>query len=108
MKTAHYALFAALALGALPLAHADKTLAMKSGCLGCHKADAKLVGPSFQDISAKYRDDPSQVERLAAKVKSGSPAGETLVWGQVPMPASPAAEADIKTVILWMFEEGAK
>ncbi len=106
MKTISKSLCAAaLAVCALP-SLADSTLAMQSGCLGCHKKDAKLVGPSFQEISAKYREDPAQVDRLVAKVKGGSPAGDPLVWGQVPMPASPAAEADIKTVITWMLVEG--
>jgi len=107
MKTLASAACLVLLLDLSPL-HADQGLAMRSGCLGCHKADAELVGPSFQDISARYRDDPSSVDRLADKVKSGSPAGDPLLWGQVPMPASPAALDDIKTVIRWMFVEGAK
>jgi cytochrome c len=101
-------IFSAIFALGMPLAHADQSLAMQSGCLGCHKADAKLVGPSFQDIAAKYKDDPSSVDRLATKVKNGSPAGEPLLWGQVPMPASPAAPENIKTVIQWMFAEGSK
>jgi cytochrome c551/c552 len=23
-------------------------------CLACHKIDAKLIGPSYQDVAAKY------------------------------------------------------
>ncbi|HUN68954.1 MAG TPA: cytochrome C [Burkholderiales bacterium] len=26
-----------------------------AGCLNCHEADKKKVGPSFKDISAKYK-----------------------------------------------------
>ncbi len=81
-------------------AAADQTVAMKSGCLGCHKADAKLVGPGFNDIAAKYAGQDGVVDSLAAIVKSGSPGGN---WGEIPMPASPAPLEDIKTVIAWIL-----
>ena len=80
--------------------YADNNTAMKSGCLGCHKADAKLVGPSFKDIAAKYAGQEGIVNQLAATVKAGSAGGK---WGQVPMPPSPAPQADIETVITWML-----
>ena len=61
--------FSALVSGA---SYADQTLAMQSGCLGCHKVDAKLVGPAFKDIAAKYAGDPAEIDRLTSKVKAGS------------------------------------
>jgi cytochrome c len=78
---------------------ADDALAMKSGCLGCHKADVKLVGPAFKDIAEKYRGQDVAAD-LTAKVKGGSKGG---VWGQMPMPPSPAPEADVKTVVEWIL-----
>jgi cytochrome c len=109
MKLTPYLTISSLALMIfLSPAHADKNLAMKSGCLGCHKADAKLVGPSFQEIAGRYTAQPDIVDRLADKVKNGSPAGESLLWGNVPMPPNPSAPEDIRTVIRWMLAEGAK
>lgn len=81
-------------------AFADQATAQNSGCLGCHKADAKLVGPSFKDISGKYAGQAGIVDKLAATVKAGSPGGN---WGSVPMPASPAPIDDVKKVITWML-----
>ena len=78
---------------------ADQATAAKSGCLACHKADAKLVGPSFKDIAAKYAGQDGAVDTLAAKVKAGGQGN----WGTVPMPASPAPIEDIKTVVAWML-----
>lgn len=78
---------------------ADEALAMKSGCIACHKADAKLVGPSYKDIAAKYRGQDVAAE-LAATVKAGSQGGK---WGAVPMPPSPAPEADVLTVVKWIL-----
>jgi cytochrome c len=68
--------------------------------MACHKADAKLIGPSFKDIAGKYAGQDGVVDKLAATVKAGSPGGN---WGSVPMPASPAPIEDVKTVITWML-----
>jgi cytochrome c len=106
MKRILITVAALLIMGDVSTSQADKNLAMQSGCLGCHKVDGKLVGPSFQDIAGKYAD--SDVDRLAAKVSAGSPAGEPLVWGGVPMPANPSPPDNIKTVIRWMLAEGEK
>lgn len=80
---------------------ADQATAMKSGCMACHKADAKLVGPSFIDIAAKYSGQDGIVDTLAAKVKAGGQGS----WGTVPMPASPAPIEDIKTVVAWIMTQ---
>ncbi|MEJ2395941.1 MAG: c-type cytochrome [Candidatus Thiodiazotropha sp.] len=82
---------------------ASQMLAMQSGCLGCHKADAKLVGPAFKDIAAKYAGDPAQIDRLANKVKAGSTPGEPLVWGTVAMPPNQASPEKIRQVVEWIM-----
>ena len=38
-----------------------------SGCLACHESDKKKVGPSFKDISAKYKG--KKVEEAIAGMK---------------------------------------
>jgi cytochrome c len=38
------------------------------GCLNCHEADKKKVGPSFKDIAAKNQGKQAQ---LVAKLKEG-------------------------------------
>jgi cytochrome c len=60
-------------------------LMAKSDCRVCHQLDAKSVGPSFTDISKRYRDEPAAIGRLSAKVITGG-AG---VWGTVAMAAHP-------------------
>ena len=39
-----------------------------AGCPGCHEVDKKKVGPSFKDISAKYKG--KKVEEAMAGMKS--------------------------------------
>jgi len=100
----HLLLFSLLLLALLSgSVQADQMLAMQSGCLGCHKADAKLVGPAFKDIAAKYAGDPAEIDRLTAKVKAGSTPGEPLVWGTVAMPPNQASPDKIKQVIEWIM-----
>lgn len=50
-----------------------------SDCLGCHKIDAKLIGPSYQEIAEKYTE--ADIENLAKKIIEGGKG----VWGEIPM-----------------------
>ena len=58
-------------------------LMTKSDCMTCHNATAKIVGPSFADIAAKYPNTPENIAKLSMTVINGSSG----VWGTVPMPA---------------------
>lgn len=60
-----------------------KSLIEGSDCLGCHKLDERLIGPSYKEVAAKYENTPENVEMLADKIIKGSSG----VWGDVPMPA---------------------
>jgi len=60
-----------------------KSLIEGSDCLGCHKLDEKLIGPSYKEVAQKYENTPENVEMLAEKILKGSSG----VWGDVPMPA---------------------
>ena len=86
---------------ALPgMAGANEGLAQKNACLACHQVDNKLVGPSFKDIAAKYKEDPAAVENLVKKVKEGGSG----VWGQIPMPPNAAAkDEDVKAIVEWIM-----
>lgn len=86
------------------LAHAAPdglALATKNGCLACHSVDAKIVGPSYKEVAAKYRNDKGAAAKLLAKVKSGG-AGN---WGSVSMPPQPASAADIKIIVDWVLSQ---
>ena len=82
-------------------AKAAEALAQKSGCLACHSVQNKVVGPSYKDVAAKYKNDKGAEAKLVAKVKAGGSG----VWGPVPMPAnSPQVkDEDIKTIVQWVL-----
>jgi len=82
---------------------ASEALAKKYNCLTCHTVDKKVIGPSYQDVAAKYKDDKAAEAKLVAKVKNGG-AG---VWGQIPMPPNAAApDSDIKKLVEWILKMG--
>jgi cytochrome c len=83
---------------------ASQALAMSKGCLGCHAADKKLVGPSYQEISAKYAGQKGVEGALAEKMIKGSSG----TWGPVAMPPNPSlSPADAATLAKWVLS-GAK
>lgn len=95
---------AVLILGLLAAwpAQASEELAKKHACLACHTVDKKMVGPSYKDVAAKYRNDKGAEAKLFEKVKKGG----TGVWGQVPMPPNGAVpDADIKTLVKWILSQ---
>lgn len=103
MKRAIIATIAAASLISAP-AMASKELATKSNCMACHAVDKKMVGPSYQDVAAKYKGQADAVKKLSAKVKAGGKDA----WGPVPMPPNPnVKDADIETLVKWILA-GAK
>lgn len=77
-----------------------RPLAEKSGCLACHGARQRLVGPSLAEIATRYRTDAGAEQLLAAKVKAGGQG----VWGNVPMPPNPQLqESEARTLVRWIL-----
>jgi cytochrome c len=77
-------------------------LAGKFACTACHAANAKLVGPSWQQIAQKYQGQAQSVGYLEGKIRSGGQG----VWGAVPMPAQPGVSAeDAKALVRWVLRQ---
>jgi len=68
------------------------------GCTGCHSLEARVVGPSFREVAAKY--DASSANLLAKKIREGGKGA----WGEIPMPPNPGvSEADARTLVTWVL-----
>ena len=81
-------------------AFANKALADKQGCLGCHAAATKLVGPAYRAVAAKYADDADAVSTLAQSIRNGG----TGKWGDMAMPPQKqVSEADAKKLARWIL-----
>jgi cytochrome c len=89
------ALIVALTLGlaAAGAANASEELAKSSGCLACHNVEgAKKMGPSFKDISAKYKGKADAEATLDGKITNAK--------GH---PKVKSSEADTKTLVKWVL-----
>ena len=80
-------------------------LIKSSGCFNCHSDKARLVGPSWLQLSQQYTPDPATLQTLANQVILGSKGS----WGEEPMPAHPdLSPNEIPFMIAYMLEQGAK
>lgn len=83
-------------------AHANNVeqLATDSGCLSCHAAKEKKVGPAFSSVAEKYKGQSDAVAHLMQSVKNGSKG----TWGRIPMPGHGSiADDDVKRLVTWVL-----
>ena len=75
---------------------ADMPAAGKAKCGTCHAVDKKGIGPSYMDISAKYKGDQDAVGKIAANVTKGG----SFDWkmGKMPAKGIGANDAEIKAM----------
>lgn len=95
--------FAALIALTFPLcaipAHASPELAAKSKCMTCHQVDKKALGPSFKEISAKYKGDKTAEAMLVDSMLKGAKGK----WGKIPMPPQKIAPVDAQKLSKWIL-----
>lgn len=77
------ALMAAAAMTAFA-APASADIFADNGCIGCHDAAKKKMGPTWKDIAVKRAGDKAAVIHAIE-------AGSKGVYGKIPMPAQPKA-----------------
>lgn len=72
----------------------------KNDCKSCHMTNKRSVGPSYQEVAAKYKGKPAAVESLAQKIIKGG-AG---VWGDHAMSAHPQLSvADSRAMVEYIL-----
>ncbi|MDR0770445.1 MAG: hypothetical protein LBE75_04515 [Burkholderiales bacterium] len=73
MKLKVMMLVAAGALLSVGAASAQDVEALKKskGCTNCHDVEAKKMGPSYKELSAKYANDKDAVPNAIKKLKDG-------------------------------------
>ena len=92
MKSIVIVALAAVGMVFAGAASAQEDLAKSSGCMTCHATDTKKMGPSFKDISAKYKGKAGADATLVTAL--------TTAKGH---PAVKASEADVKTLVKWIL-----
>ena len=82
-------------------------LATKATCMGCHNPDTKIVagtlllGPTYRDVAANYRNDPAAADKLMLQMQNGG-SGK---WGTNAMPPLKAVVQpdDMKKLADWIL-----
>jgi len=92
MKPMMVAGMVAVGLAVAGLANASEELAQKAGCTKCHAVADKKMGPSFKDVSAKYKGKAGSDAAIVAKLKAGKE-----------HPATKASEADLNKIAKWVL-----
>jgi cytochrome c len=83
-------------------ADAPADLAKSKNCLACHSVAAKIVGPAYKDVAAKYAGQKDAEDKLVQKVLKGGSG----VWGPVPMPANAqVTEAEARVLVKWVLSQ---
>jgi cytochrome c len=100
----HYLVALTLSFSALAAYAADdgEALFKKNGCAACHAVAKKMVGPSYADVAAKYKNDKDAQSKLELKVRNGG-AG---VWSALAMPPQKTpTDNDIKALVKWILSQ---
>lgn len=70
-------------------------------CLNCHAIDKRVVGPAFNEIAERYKEDKEALDRAALRVVKGS----TGVWGELPMlPHEALTMEQAKEMVTWILD----
>ena len=80
-------------------------LVRRSGCYECHQVDRKKVGPAFEQIAGRYKEESGARDALVEKVKKGGKGNWTKLTGGVPMPPhSPRlTDSEITRLVDWLL-----
>lgn len=75
-------------------------------CMFCHMIDKPFLGPSFQQISQRYRHVPHASVALERKLRLGGRSH----WGDAPMPPAaerggPLSRADARQLVQWVLSQ---
>jgi len=76
-------------------------VALKHKCLGCHKVNKKIVGPSFIAIAKKYKDSK---EKMIESIKNGSKNSWKSSNGAVMPPFKKINEKELDTLSNWILK----
>ncbi|NPA58998.1 MAG: c-type cytochrome, partial [Epsilonproteobacteria bacterium] len=83
----------------LQLMPKGQKLAIKNNCLGCHRVDKDLVGPSFKHILKRNKDN---LEEIYKSIKDGSIKKYKSSRGAKMPSFKNLSDEDIKSIINWM------
>jgi cytochrome c len=80
---------------------AGKKLAIKYKCLGCHRVDKKIIGPSFKDIAKKYSH--AKKDEIIKSIQNGSKSKWKNSNGAIMPPFKDIEDEDLEILSNWIL-----
>lgn len=82
-----------------------KSIIIRGGCFGCHDINEHRFGPSWIEVSARYKDDPEATQKLIESVTHGSGGKWSAVVGSNVMAPNSAKvnDAEIAAVVEYIL-----
>jgi cytochrome c len=100
LRTVFFSAVAISAAAGSSNAQNGEKLISGSDCSGCHELDSQVVGPSWRAIAKRYRSQPGNTAKLAARIREGG-AGK---WGDVAMTPHPdLTDAQARQMVNWIL-----
>lgn len=95
----------ALALCGVTPVHADEALAVKRGCVTCHRADTSAGAPTFADIAARHKGDTKAKDELGEVIKKGGKGKWTAISRGALMPpySLRLSDAEVQRLVDWIL-----
>jgi len=81
-----FIVIAATGLTGASEAFADEALAERAGCMDCHNSSRPGIGPTFEAIAARYREDSTAPGVLGDKISLGGAGNWAEETGGLTMP----------------------
>jgi len=85
-------------------ADAAQAVARQQNCLKCHSIDKKKDGPSFKEVSAKYKGKSDAEERLITHITSGEKA-KFPDGHEEEHKVIKAKEPEVKNLVQWILSQ---
>ena len=79
-----------------------EALLQEAGCVACHQVAQPMVGPSYESVAERYRDQDGAADDVFTRMREGSQG----VWGEAPMPPvteDMLSDEQMRTVIDWIL-----
>lgn len=79
-------------------------LIAKYNCLGCHAVDQRIVGPSYKEVAARYRNQKDAEGLLMKEIRSGVQGKWDLKY-KVAMPPQQIGDNDLRVIVRWILAQ---
>lgn len=102
MNTIAKVMFMAVLAAPAAFAQDVETLLEQARCGACHQVAQPMLGPSYEAVAERYRDQEGAADEIHTRMREGSQG----IWGDAPMPPvtqDALSDQQLEAVIAWIL-----